>query len=247
MTTPAIGHNNPPEPTPFERVEKRINDLYDEAVQWFDGAPVTTQAVADQINELINMIRDAAKDAEELRVAEKKPLDEQVKAIQARYNPLIAKDGGKTSRAIEAARKALEPWLKAQAAAKEESVRRAREEAAAKARAAQEAFRAAQPDNLAAKAHAEELAAEAKRAEMAAAKAAKGTATAKGGDGRATALRTTWTPTLDDLNQACRHYFARPDTRGEFEALVLKLAAADVRAGKRSIPGFTITEDKVAV
>lgn len=247
MSAHAIGHNNPPEPTPFERVEKRINDLYDEAVQWFDGEPVTTQAVADQINELINMIRDAAAEAETLRVAEKKPLDEQIKAIQDRYNPLIKAGSGKTARAIDAARKALEPFLKAQAAAKEAAAKLAREEAAAKAQAAQEAFRAAQGDNLAARDHAEELAAEAKRAALAAAKAAKGTATAKGGNGRATALRTIWTPTLDDLNEACRHYFSRPDTRGEFEALVLKLAAADVRAGKRSIPGFTITEDKVAI
>lgn len=58
-----IGGNNPPEPTPFELSKQAIEDLYEEARQWLDGDPVSTQAQADALNTLQARIKDAAKEA----------------------------------------------------------------------------------------------------------------------------------------------------------------------------------------
>jgi hypothetical protein len=84
-----IGHNSPP--TPFDDIETRINDLYEEAKMWLDGEEVTEQKQADALNTLASQIREAAKEAEEMRKAEAKPFDDGKKAVQERYNPLIQK------------------------------------------------------------------------------------------------------------------------------------------------------------
>lgn len=108
----AAGDNKPP--TPFELIEKKINDLFDEAEQWLNGEPVSSQAMADGIANLATMIRAADKEADTLREAEVAPLNELKKAIQDRYAPLIADTKamkGKTVLALEACKKANAPWL----------------------------------------------------------------------------------------------------------------------------------------
>ena len=235
-----IGHNLPPEPTPFERVEKRIADLYDEAALWLDGAKVETQAHADGIGNLLNLIRATEKEADEARKVEKKPHDDAGKAVQERYKPLLTK----AEQATAACKKALAPYLARLEAEKAEAVRIAREEAEAKRLAAIEAMRASDAANLEQRAAAEALVKDAKRAEAAASAAGRDTAKV-GSIGRAVSLRTTYAPVMTSLTEATRHYYvSAPD---EFRAFVHGLAERDVRAGKREIPGFTITETKVAV
>jgi hypothetical protein len=146
------GHNNPPEPTPFEKISEEIETLYGEARLWLDGEPVATQGQADGIAKLLNMIRDAAKRADLLRVAENKPFDDGKAEVQRRYAALIADTKGmkgKTTIATDACKKALAPWLDKldrEMKAEAERLRLAAEE---KARVAQEAIRATAGDNIA--------------------------------------------------------------------------------------------------
>ena len=52
-----IGHNNPPDP--FTAIKVHIDDLMTEARNWCDGAPVETQAQADEVSRLVEMFREA--------------------------------------------------------------------------------------------------------------------------------------------------------------------------------------------
>jgi hypothetical protein len=245
---PGIGHNAPP-PTPFEAIEAKINDLYEEAKEWLDGVPVMTQGQADSLNLLMDMIRKAEKEADELRKEEARPHDEAKAEIQARYNVLIGNTKsvkGKTVLALDAAKKALTPWLEEQDRIKREAERKAREEAEAAQRAAQEAFRKAQADDLAAREAAEALAKQAKDAEIAARVAAKDTAKAKGGTGRATTLRSFYRAEVTDAREFARHLWAY--YRADMDEFLATMAKRLVDMNHdRAIPGVTIHEERRAV
>jgi hypothetical protein len=244
-----IGGNMPPE-TPFELVRDKISSLYDEACLWLDGEPIATQGQADDLSNLLNMIRAAEKTAEEAREIEVKPFNDGKAEVQARYNPLIADTKtmkGKTTLAMDACKKALAPWLAKVADEKEAIARKAREEADAQRQAAQEAVRAAQAaTDLAAREAAEQQLQQAKQADAAAKRAEKDTAKSGGGVGRAVSLRTSYRPVLVDPAIAGSHYWATHH-RAEIEQLFVTLAERDIRSGKREIPGFEIVEEKTAV
>lgn len=241
----AIGHNNPPEPTPFEAIETRISDLYDEATQWLDGEPVTTQDQADALNTLENHVRQAAKDAEALRKELVKPYDDAKAEIQAKFNPLIGNTKavtGKTVKAIDAIKAALKPYLLEQDRLQREAAEAARLEADRKAREAQEAFRARDVANLADRETAEALLNDAKAAEKVARDAERVKAHAKG-DGRATGLRTVTVAKMVDEKAAAAWVWL--NHREALMAFVQDQANKAVRAGVRSIDGFEITQEKV--
>jgi hypothetical protein len=164
-----IGHNNPPEPTPFEAVKVNIEDLLTEAHNWADGTTVQTQAQADDASRLIEDLRLAAKAADDLRVQEKKPHDDAIAEIQARFNVYIAdpktKNPGKVWKAIDALKACVKPFLDKLEAERLAAVEKARQEAVEAARIAAEAARAAQASDLAAQEAAEELVQAAHQAE----------------------------------------------------------------------------------
>jgi hypothetical protein len=241
-----MGHNQPPEPTPFEMSEVEIGDLYAEAKNWLDGEPVSTQAQADAVSKLIDELRKSAKLADERRIEENRPFDEGKAKVQAKYAPLIADTKavkGKTVLAIDMAKKALAPWLKKledEQRAKAEAARREAEEAARKAQEALAAARAA--EDLQKREEAEALIQQAQKAEAAATKAEGAKAHATGGT-RAIGLRSVWVAKMTDPREAARHYWL--DRREQVDAFFQSLADADVRAGKRSIPGFDVVEERV--
>lgn len=239
-----IGDNNPPEPTPFELSRDEIDGLFMEATNWLDGEGVKSQADADAISRLLDMLRKAKSAADERRKIEAKPFDDGKAEVQARYNPLIQEKKGKADLAMDACKKALTPWLAKLEAEKRAVAEAARKEAEEKAAAAQAAIRAANVIDLQARADAERLIEEAKKAEAAAKRAENDKAHAKGGT-RAIGLRSTYTPVLTDAREAARHYWI--ERRPEMEAFFLELATADVRAGKKMIPGFRIDENREAV
>ena len=244
-----IGANNPPvELTAFDAVKINIDDLYDEAVLWLDGEPITTQDQADALNTLMSRIKDAAKAADDQRVLEKKPHDDAIDEIQGRYNPLISnffsknKTSGKAAIAMDAAKKALKPYLDELDRQQQEKARLAREEADRKQREAMEAMRARDSANLAQREEAERLAQEAKFAEATAQRAENAKAHAKG-DGRATGLRTVWKANMIDRKQAAAWVWV--DHNEELMTFIQDLADKEVRAGKRQIAGFDIVPEKV--
>jgi hypothetical protein len=242
-----VGGNNPPEETPFELSRDEITDLYDEAANWLDGEPVTTQEVADKIGKLMTDIRAAVKRADERRKDETRPLDEAKAEIQTRYNALIGETKsvtGKAPMALDVCKKALAPFLDEQDRIKKEAARIAAEDAAAKRKAAEDAFRASSVADLAKREEAERLAKEADRATKDAAKAAKDRGRVNGG-GRAISSRTYYVAEVTDANAFARHVWIA--YREEMQEFLDGLAQRLVDRKVRDIPGVTVTEDKRAV
>lgn len=241
-----MGHNLPP-PDPFEAIQVHICDLFDEAKNWADGEPITTQKQADDVSALIRMVQEAERTADEERKRENEPHDLGKATVQAKYAPLIAdtkKERGKTVLAIAALKSVLAPWLKKLDDEQQARARAAREEADRAAQAAAEAMRQAAETDLDAREQAEALVTQARRAESAS-KASENARPQATGYGRATTLRDNWQPSLADAKAAASHYWKRdPST---FDGFLLSLAKADVLAGHRTIPGFNITNDRTVV
>jgi hypothetical protein len=240
--------NRPPDPLGAHTAH--IADLYTEAGNWLDGAEIENADQADAVERLIADFKDAIDAAKASEVAETKPLQDQVKAIQQSYWPLIGKTEAVTGKAIRAKTMLLalkSKWarkLEAEAAARAETLRR---EAAEQARKAAEAAREAQGD-LQATEDAETLIRAAQTTLRAATQAEK--PAVRG-------MRDNWVITglCDVKNEdgtttkggtALLRYFhqRRPDQL--LEAL-MDLARAEVRAGVHVIPGLIITNERRAV
>lgn len=234
-----IGHNGPPEPTPFEAAAATIETLRVEAQNWLDGEPITTQGQADAVSKLLDDARKAKAKADAARVEEKRPHDDAGKAVQAKYKPLL--DQADTVAVL--AKRVLEPFLMAQEAAKREAERVAREAAAkayAEAQAARDAARAT--TDLDAAEAAERAAAEAKAATIAAKAAAADKGAARGG-ARAVTLRTVRTAEVVDLTALMRWVWTHD--QGALSGWAETYAHNAVRAGKTP-DGVAITETQVA-
>lgn len=232
---PTIGHNNPPEPTPFELITTQINDLYDTAKDFADGEPIATQEMHDTIEKIHTQLHEAGKAAEAARVEEKKPLDLQIKAIQDRYLPLIGdttKVKGKVPLGKEVLAALMQPWRVRVQREKEAVAAAAKAEADRLADVARAAM-AASAGNLAEREAAEVLVKEAAAVNRFA------TAATKGPSG----LVSRWIATLVDEEAALDHYY--PLYKESFRQLVEDFARADVSLGKRTIPGFRVEETKV--
>lgn len=225
--------------TPFDLIKQDIEDLYAESKNWCsDGFAIANQDQADEIDNLDKALLKASQDADALRVAEVKPLDDAKAVIQARFNPLIQKDKGKVDLARKSLKALLTAWRARIVAAKEAEARKAREEAEAAELAAQQAFAASSVADIEQREEAERLAEQAKAAAKTASKLDRAATTGTG-------LRKSYRPVLTDLNAAVRHYWA--SHRADFEALVCELARKDVLAGKREIKGFDVIEDRKAI
>jgi hypothetical protein len=235
-----IGHNNPPEPTPFDAATEAVEAVFGEATHWLDGATVSTQDEADAIAKLLDMARKAEKTADAARVEEKRPHDEAGKAVQEKYRPLLAR----CETIAKACKAALTPFLAAQEAAKRAAAEAARKAADEQRAAAEAALRASQVTDLAAREAAEQAMRDADKAEAAAKRAEKDKAASKGG-ARATTLRTRYEAELVDAKAAARHFWTVRPTM--FNELLLQLASEAIRSGARDVPGFVIREIKEAV
>lgn len=233
---PPVGHNNPPEPTPYEAARDRVEDLYGEATLWLDGAKVDSQELADGIANLLTELRKAAKEADGARKVEAEPFDLGKAEVQARYKPLLTK----IEQAEKACKAAMAPWLTQKAAEIEAAAKAAREAADKKRREAEEAIRATDASNLAARAEAEAKLKDAKKAETVASKAERTTATAGGFAGKAAGLRTTYRPVFAKDGEVEALRWAWKTYPEEMKGCALVLAAKEVAMGKREIPGFTI-------
>lgn len=225
-------HNQPPEVLLFQQ----IDDLYDTAKDFADGEPITDDKMEETVAGIYNDLHKLGKQADELRVAEKKPLDDQIKAIQDKYNKYIQPKKGRVDLAKAALGDLLAPYRAAKAAAAAAEARRIAEEAE-KARAAANAAIQQSSGNLAEREAAEELLADAKALERTAKRADKAATTGTG-------LRTVWDVTLVDEEAAMEWCWAR--AKSEVLAVAQRNAEEAVRGGVRVVPGFSVTERKVA-
>lgn len=226
------GHNQPPHLVIFQQ----IDDLYEEAKNFADGEAIDSEQLAAAITKIHDKLHALGKQADELRVEEKKPLDDQVKAIQDRYNPYVQAKKGKVDLAKAALGALLAPWRKKVADEKAAIAAQQAAEAVAAKEAAEAAIRSSS-GNLGAREYAEELLADAKKLERGAKRADKAATTGLG-------LRSVRIVKIADEEKALDWAFGHAP--GEFMAMALSLAEEQVRGGVRSIEGFSIVEDKVA-
>lgn len=229
----AVAGNNR---APHELLFNEIQELFDESKNWCDGEPITSEQMHDAVTKLYDGLHDAGKRADELRKDEKKPLDDQIKAIQDRYNIYIQPKKGKVDLGKAALGDMLAAWRAAVAKQKEDVARKAREEADRKAAEAQAAIRASS-GNLAEREVAEEMLKEAKQADRFAKRQDKAATTGTG-------LRSVWVATLQDADSALDWAYGRDPVR--FKEMVQQMANEAVRIGARSVPGFVVTEEKRA-
>lgn len=113
----------------FDGLKDRIEDLARDAQKLIDAGPAADQSAADRASDLANRLAELQKAADAARAAEKKPLDEQVAAVQAKWKPLLG--AADIYKRIKAA--VITPFLVAEAAkmrAAEEAARKAAEAAA---------------------------------------------------------------------------------------------------------------------
>lgn len=232
------GHNAPPADA-FDELVKELDDLYSTAKDFCDGEPIGSEEMAAVITELHDRIHECGKRAEALRVDEKKPLDDKIAAIQARFHPLIGntKAGkGKVILAKEACQNLLTPWRTRVAAEKAAEAARIAAEAEAARQLAAQAMQAS-AGNLAEREAAEEMLADAKALEKTARRSEKAATTGLG-------LRTTWVAVLENEEVAMDWCWER--ARSEVLSVAQRNADEVVRGGLRKVPGFRVEERRVA-
>lgn len=241
----ADGAVNIPNITPFESLAIDVDDLLLEAKNWADGTAAETQEQVDEIARLIDELNDRAKLLDAERVKEKKPLDDQIQAIQDRFNvyiaPLKNRTPGKIPVAIDALNAAKRPFLIALEKALEEKREAARKEAQRLADEAAAAAQAAAANDLTARENADAKVAEAEAAANAA-KAAERERAHAHGSGRAQGLRTRVVAEITDMPKAVAFYWK--DRRDDFIALIERLAAEDARMNRRIAEGVTFREER---
>lgn len=232
--------NGGPVLSPYEAIKAEIEDLFLEASNWADGEPIASPEQADEVTRLLDGIADAMKRADAARVDENKPFDDGKAEVQSRYNALIGKTKAVIGRAVmakEALQAVLTPWRVEQERKAKAEAARVAEEARLAQEAAQAAFRGSTVDNLEERARAESLAVAAQDIAKVAKRADKAATTATG-------LRSVWTATMVDEEKAMDGAYQRAP--GRFLDLAQALADEAVRGGLRVVPGFKITEERVA-
>jgi hypothetical protein len=225
---------------PFEAFSLHIDDLFDQAQQFLDGKPIENEQQAEAVSRILNMVRKAGNDADDARKAEKKPHDDAAKAVQSKWKPIL----DKVDLAASVAKRALAPWLTAKEAEQQAAAQAAAQEARDKAEAAAKAAEQVRPDDLAGQTTVRVLRENAADLARKATRLDKKPVQARGGE-RAVSLRSVWETALVDPVAALKHYRERQPE--ELKAWLLSQAERDVRAGARTIPGFTVTEARVAV
>lgn len=232
----ALLTNSPPEPSVLFAEE--IADLVGEAKHWLDGEPIATEKQAEAVSAILNRARRISNDADDIRKAEKKPHDEAGKVVQAKWRPIL----DAADLAASTAKQALAPWLVKLDEEQRAIAEAARVEAERIAAIAREARHSAS-GNLSAAEDAERLIKAALGAHRHATRAERARAKATGGE-RAVGLVDKFTPELTDSCAALKHY--RATVPNELKIWLLDQAFQDVRAGVRSIPGFTIHHERKA-
>lgn len=230
--TATIGHNGAPALDAFSMA---LDDVYVEAKNFLDGAPVENKAQADAIGVILSTARRLRRDADSARAEEKRPHDEAGKAVQVKWRPLLER----ADNIIAAAQKPLAAFLEAEDRRQQEAAAAARAEAMRQQREAAEAARQAE-GNLSATEDAKALQKAADAATKAAAKAEKEKPQVAGMD-RAVGLRTYQIADVTDRRTLLEHVL-----RNDPDAITEWLAEYARKALPAQLPGVTIRIEKRA-
>jgi hypothetical protein len=240
--------NNAPDDDSYEGIEAQIETMAREAERLMRAGPAKSQLIANEASDVADKLGKLYTKADKAREAEKRPHLEESRKVDDKWRPLTSA----ASIYKQLKDKVIEPFLKAQKAAKEKAEREAREKAAEAARVA--AAAEAEAERLAREAASDEDADAANeaiaRAEAAKEKVAQAETEVKaiaetpvkaGTRGRATSLRTVTTVTIIDYDAALAFFKERDQVR----ELVQTLANVAVKAGF-TVPGTKVTKDQDA-
>ena len=226
-----IGGNKPPEPTaesndePIAPEDKRVADLIANALNWAAQYPkIETEEIAVAATDWLDQLDEDWDKIEAKRVAERAPLNQQLKAIQARYLPWLEQINI-CRRAIRAPHTAYKLAAERQRKAREAEAARVAAEAQSRADQLAEQAKAGGPSAIAQTIVAREAEQEAERARQAAAAVPKRTQIRGALGGRTHSLQTVWKADIHEIEKTFAHYKGR---REVFE-LLQSLANADVR------------------
>lgn len=224
---PATGSNSSAMTLPEE-----IDDAATHALAWLQKNGITDKTAADTAANWRARLLDLSKQADKQRETEKRPHDEAAKAVQAKWKPSVETAADAANRL----RDALTAWMRAEelkARAEADAKRKIAEEAAAKARAiADEAKADAAARNLPPPPEPVDVPLPFEDAVR---------IQAGGQRGRKTGLRTITKYVVTDYAAALAHVKDHPDVR----AAVEKVAAAQAKAGA-TVPGVEIQQEQVA-
>lgn len=224
---PTVGHNAGTLSLPEE-----IEDAAAQAVAWLTKTGIADKTGADTAANWRARLLDLGKQADKQRDAEKRPHDEAAKAVQAKWKPCIET----ATDAANRLRDALTQWMRAEEA-------KARAEAEAKRKLAEEAARKAREVAEAAKAEAaaRNLPPPPEPVDVPLPLDEPVKIQAGGQRGRKAGLRTVTKYIVTDYAAALAHVKDHPDVR----AAVEKVAAAQAKAGA-SVPGIETQTEQVA-
>lgn len=169
MNIAAKGHNMPPDP--IDEALAPFGDAISEAENWLDGSPVETEGQMKAVDALIKNVKAAKKAVEGAEESAAKPIYDAWKAEKAKFAPTLTD----LDRIVKGLVSIVDVFKRKLAAEKAEAERKARAEAEAKMRAAQEAARAADAGNIESQRAAALAQAEAEEAARTAAIASKDT------------------------------------------------------------------------
>jgi len=169
MNIATTGHNIPPDP--IDEAIAPFGDAISEAESWLDGSPVENEGQMKAVDALIKSVKAAKKAVEVAEESASKPIYDAWKAEKAKFAPTLTD----LDRIVKGLISIVDAFKRKLAAEKAEAERKARAEAEAKMRAAQEAARAADAGNIESQRAAALAQAEAEEAARAAAIASKDT------------------------------------------------------------------------
>jgi predicted metal-dependent hydrolase len=246
LTPAPIGHNIPPpfDPDRHTDLAGRVEKFMDACNKVRTDGPIENDERAQFLADHIAGMRGLKKRVEDTKKLEKKPHDEAGKAVVAAYSPLEER----LERAIKAMLAIQNDWLDKKRAEAEAEQERKRAEAEAIKRAAEEAAaKAAETGNIDAEIEAEKLVKEAAKAEKAAGREIKTSVGSATGAGRTISQRTVRKAEIQNISALFVRYRAHP----KLIECLQSLADADVRAkeiteANAAIYGVKIIEAKVA-
>lgn len=241
-----IGHNHPPalpyDLAKFQLLELRAREIADAGADWIKLPSVDSEEHAGKANDFLAQVKSIEKETEAERKKQKAPHDAAGKAVDAAFKGLLAPlgkiaDGVKPKLLDFARRKAAEEA--AEKARLADEARQKQEEAARLAAQAEER------GDVFGQAAAEEAAKDAEKMAKAAAKETKTQVKSATGGGRTMAMRTTWkVDQITNMNQAFSFFRDHERYGTAVRELFTRMAEAERRAvdGVNEIPGITFKE-----
>jgi len=233
-----IGDN---QPTHFDKMKSRVEALVETANKWIIDVPeITTEDQADRAKDFREQLRKMRTAVENERKGATLPLRNELSEINDQFKglePYLTKSFDHLSGI-------LEPYLDKLDHAKKERERLAREKSEAKQREADELARKAAEntgDIIQNEVAAERAQESANSAQKDATNIAREKPQIQGEySQRAVGFRTSWHAEITDINAALKHYQDHP----KISELLIQLANADARVGRRRIPGFKIEQKR---